>query len=196
VRVTDSRSAESTNPATQVITVDTTLSGVFSRKTHGTSGTFDISLPTEGPVGVECRNDGSNSHTVVFTFQRNLTTVTSSAVSEGTATKGAEGIGPNQNQYSVSLTGVTDDQYVTVTLDGVQDTAGANLTRVQGRMAVVNGDTSGNRSVNTTDIGQAKAQSGQTVTLKNFRLDVSVNGNFINSTDISQIKANSGATLP
>jgi dockerin type I repeat protein len=62
-------------------------------------------------------------------------------------------------------------------------------------MAVLNGDVTGNGTVNSTDIGQTKAQSGISTNAKNFRSDVTANG-IINSTDISQIKANSGSHLP
>ena len=195
VRVKDSRNALSDNAAQAVIQVDSTLSGVASRKSHGNGGlVFDIPLPNSGAVGVECRNNGSNSHTVVFTFQRDLTGVTSSTVAEGNATKSGEGVGPNPNQYSVTLTGVANAQFVTVRLDGVQDTAGANLTDVRGRMAVLNGDTTGNLIVNSSDIGQTKAVSGAPLGTGNFRLDVNANGD-LNATDISQIKANSGNSL-
>jgi hypothetical protein len=193
VRVTDSRGRVSSNPANAVIQVASTLSGIVSRKTHGAAGTFDVNLPNSGPVGVEPRNSG-NTHTMVFTFQRNLTAVTSSSVTEGTATKTSEGVGPNPNQYSVTLTGVVNAQFVSVTLDGVQDSAGANLTGVKGRMAVLNGDTTGNLVVNSSDIGQAKSISGQPASETNFRTDVNVNGD-VNSSDISQIKANSGTSL-
>lgn len=196
VRVTDSRGATSTNPASVVVQVGTTLRGVVSRKTHGVGGPeLGIPLPTEGPAGIECRNDGSNSHLLVFTFERNLTEVDSATVSQGTATKSGEGIGPNPNQYSVSLTGVANAQYVAVRLDGVKDTAGANLTDVRGRMGVLNGDTNGNGVVNATDVSQAKAQSGQPFSTSNFRLDVNANG-AINASDVSQIKSNSGQSLP
>jgi hypothetical protein len=195
VRVTDSRGLVSSNPANAVIQVGSTLSGIVSRKTHGAAGARDISLPTSGPVGVECRNNGSNSHRLVFTFQRNLNSVTSSTVTEGKAAKVAEGVGPNPNQYFVDVTGVANDQFVSVTLDGVQDTAGTNLTGVRARMAVLNGDTTGNLTVNSSDIGQTKSMSGQSVDGTNFRLDVNVNGE-INTSDISQVKANSGTSLP
>jgi hypothetical protein len=58
------------------------------------------------------------------------------------------------------------------------------------------GDTNGNRSVNTTDIGQVKAASGQSVSGANFRLDVTASGGTINSSDISLVKSKSGAQLP
>jgi hypothetical protein len=194
VRVADARGLISGNTADAVIQVDSTLTAIASRKTHGANGTYDIPLPTSGPVGVECRSNGNN-HTVVFTFQRDLTAVASATIAEGSATKSAEGVGPNTNQYTVNLTSVPNQQFVTVRLDGVQDTAGANLTDVRGRMAVLNGDTTSNLVVNSSDIGQTKSVSGQPASNTNFRLDVNANGD-INSSDISQIKANSGTSLP
>ncbi len=195
VAVTDNRGATS-DLASRVIEVSTTLTGIVSRKTHGTAGDFDIDLNSVsgGMTSVECRNDGSNSHKIVFTFQRNLTTVSTSTVSEGTAVKGTEGVGPNANQYTVNLTNVNNAQYVTVRLDGVQDTAGANLTAVRGRVAILNGDVSANLATNATDVSQTKAVSGQPFQPANFRLDVNANG-VINSSDVSQIKANSGLSI-
>jgi hypothetical protein len=62
-------------------------------------------------------------------------------------------------------------------------------------MAVLIGDVNGNGAVNTTDIGQVKAVSGEPVSFANFRADVNPNGS-INATDIGQVKAQSGTMLP
>jgi PKD repeat protein len=196
VRVKDARNLESANAAAAVIQVGSPLTGIVSRKTHGSGGPqLDINLPTDGPAGIECRNDGSNSHTVVFTFQRDLTAVAEATVTQGNATAGTAAIGPNPNQYTVQLNNVSNAQYVTVTLNGVQDTAGANLTDVRARMAVLNGDTTGNAAVNSSDVSQVKAVSGQPFQLSNYRLDVNANG-AITSSDVSQVKAHSGTSLP
>ena len=56
-------------------------------------------------------------------------------------------------------------------------------------------DTNGNGLVNSTDISQTQAQSGQTVTDSNFRTDVNANG-LINSTDVSIVQTQSGTGLP
>ena len=46
-----------------------TPTSVVSRKTHGTAGAFDISLPLTGSAGIECRSGGANgNHQVVFAF--------------------------------------------------------------------------------------------------------------------------------
>jgi hypothetical protein len=66
---------------------------------------------------------------------------------------------------------------------------------LQGRMVVLNGDTTASRTLNTSDLGQTKAQSGQTTTASNFRTDVNANG-AINSTDVSLVKANLRLQVP
>jgi hypothetical protein len=62
-------------------------------------------------------------------------------------------------------------------------------------MGLLPGDTSGNGIVNSTDVTQAKSQSGQPTTAANFRQDVNNSGS-INSTDVSTVKAKSGTALP
>jgi hypothetical protein len=58
------------------------------------------------------------------------------------------------------------------------------------------GDTSGSASVNTTDIGQTKAQSGLAVTASNFRMDVTANGGSISSSDVGLVKSAAGSVIP
>jgi hypothetical protein len=62
-------------------------------------------------------------------------------------------------------------------------------------MAALEGDTTGNRAVNSSDISQTQSQSGQLVTATNFREDVTVNG-LINSSDIAVVQSRSGTALP
>jgi hypothetical protein len=61
-------------------------------------------------------------------------------------------------------------------------------------MKLLLGDTTGNGSVNASDVTQAKGQSGQPVATGNFRIDVNVNG-AINGTDVAIIKAHSGESV-
>ena len=44
-------------------------------------------------------------------------------------------------------------------------------------MSILNGDTTGNGSVNASDVNQVKAQSGNATTGGNFRTDLNVSGN-------------------
>jgi hypothetical protein len=62
-------------------------------------------------------------------------------------------------------------------------------------MRVLVGDTTGNGSINASDVTQVKIQSGATVTSANFRQDVNGNGT-INASDVSFVKARSGQSLP
>jgi hypothetical protein len=80
-----------------------------------------------------------------------------------------------------------------VTLSGVSSGSGSG--DVTARMGVLVGDASGNGSVNASDIGQVKNQSGQAVTAANFRADLVANGS-INASDIGLVKSQSGNSLP
>ena len=194
--VTDSRGKVSSNTSHQLVQVDTTFLSVVSRKVHGSAGTFDINLPGTGTAGIECRSGGATGdYQIVYSFQRNVTVAGTASKLQGTATVGPATIGPNSNQVTVNVTGVNNAQHVTVALDGMHDTAGAVLDNVLARMDVLIGDTGGNGSVNSADIGQTKSQSGAPVGASNFREDVTVDGN-INSADIGLVKSKSGTALP
>ncbi len=202
--VTDSRGKQSTNVAQVIITVAGTpppLSSVVSRKTHGSiTPPFDVPLQkdsTTQPRGVECRTGGANGdHTIVFTFVNNLVSVDSASVvsGPGSVVTATTGIGPNPNQYTVNLTGVTNAQYVTVALNNAKDTAG-NIGVVATALGALAGDTTADGFVNSGDIAQTKSQSGQVVSGTNFREDVTIDGN-LNSGDISLVKSKSGTALP
>ena len=77
----------------------------------------------------------------------------------------------------------------------MNDSLGNNTPVLQVPIGVLLGDTTGNGTVNATDVSQAKLQSGQAVTGSNFRNDITVNGS-INATDVSSVKLKSGTALP
>jgi uncharacterized protein (TIGR02597 family) len=163
-----------------------------SRKTHNNgAGTFDIDLPFSGNPGVECRSSGGN-HKVVFTFGSPVT-VDGATVTSGTAGSSGPTLSNGGMDVTVDLSGVTNGQRVTVTLLGVSD--GTNKNDVAVRMGVLVGDTNGSGGVSTSDIGQTKAQSGQPVSVSNFRQDVNISGS-INTSDIGLVKSASGTVLP
>ncbi len=60
---------------------------------------------------------------------------------------------------------------------------------------VLLGDTTGNGTVTSSDIGQAKSQSGQALPPGNPRNDVNLTGS-INASDIGIVKSRSGTALP
>ena len=177
----------------QGYTFDPTLVGAVSRKTHGTAGVFDVDLPLSGTAGIECRQGQgatTDSHHVVVTFAAPVT-LQSAAVTSGTGS--VSSANPSGNEVIIDLTNVANAQTIAITLFGVND--GAGIRDVVIPMSVLLGDTSANGVVNTTDIGQTKALSGQATTGANFRSDVTVNGD-INGSDISLIKPQSGTALP
>jgi Bacterial Ig-like domain (group 3)/Bacterial Ig-like domain (group 2)/Dockerin type I domain len=161
-----------------------------SRLTHGSAGTFDVNLPLTGTRGVECRSGGSSgNYSVVFTFVNDVTNCGSAGTIGGSIVSG-----PNTNQCTENLTGVPNAQYTTVALNNVVDSEN-NTGNVSVPMGVLIGDTTANGAVNSSDIAQTQSQSGQPVTMDNFREDVTVNGS-INSSDISLVQSQSGMALP
>jgi hypothetical protein len=171
------------------------LTAATSRKTHGNSGTFDVPVALTTPSSVECRTGGATGqHTLVFTFSGNV------ASGDATVTSGTGAVAGTPtfsgNTMTVALTGVTNAQRLTVTLANVTSTASEVLPNTAVTLGFLLGDTSGSGSVNATDIGQTKAQSGQAVTISNFRTDVTANGGAISASDIGQVKSTAGTQLP
>src|SRR5207247_1573010 len=156
---------------------------------------FDINLPLTGARGVECRRGTTpGNYTLVFTFANNLVSVGSAGLVTGFGSVSSSGIGPNPNQYTVNLINVTNQQYLSVALLNAKDRTGAIGDVVGPQMGVLVGDTTSNGLVNSSDISQTQSQSGQPITISNFREDVTVNG-LINSSDISTVQQNSGMAL-
>ncbi|MDQ3118018.1 MAG: hypothetical protein M3Q89_00365 [Verrucomicrobiota bacterium] len=98
-------------------------------------------------------------------------------------------VGSGTTQATIDLNGVASGQTITINLAAVND--GVNTNDVTVRMAVLIGDTTANGTVNSSDIAQSKAGSGQAIAASNFRTDVTVNRT-INSSDISLVKSKSG----
>jgi len=170
------------------------LTDAVSRKTHGAAGTFDVELPLTGSVGIECRSGGgAGNHTFVFTFTNNVVSG-NAAVTSGTGTVS----GPptfSGNTMTVNLTGVTDIQQITVTLSNVTDCFNSILPNTPVSAGMLIGDTTGNRTVDASDVAQVKSQSGSPVTSANFREDLNVDG-LINASDIGFVKSRVGDGLP
>jgi uncharacterized delta-60 repeat protein len=166
------------------------MTSAVSRKSHGSAGNFDVNLPMSGQPGVECRTGGINgNYTLVFSFNNNLVSG-SASVTSGTGTvSGTPTV--SGHTLTVNLTGVANAQIITVTLSNVIDEFSHVLPDTPVSMNVLLGDTTGNGTINASDVAQAKSQIGQPVTGGNFRVDVNVNG-AINGTDVALIKSRSG----
>ncbi len=175
--------------------VPLSLVSVASRKTHGASGAFDVTVDTTQPIGgtitVEPRQIGAG-HAVIFSFNGAVTAAGNVSVENalgaavGTVTPSVSG-----NNIVVALTGIPDNQRIRITLTNVNGVA----TPFTASLGFLVGDVNDTRTVNSSDISGVKARSGQTTSASNFRNDVNASGN-INSSDISAVKARSGLTLP
>lgn len=172
---------------------------VFSRKSHGAFGYFDIDLPLTGPPGVECRTGGATGdHTIIVAFSQNVTVNGSpqAAITSGTGTVGTDGksnggsVFINGNVVTVPLTNVTNNQTINVTLFGVNSTSNVVIP-----MSILAGDVTGNGIVNASDVAFTKSRIGQPISQTNFRADVTAGGS-INATDVSIVKSNIGTGLP
>jgi plastocyanin len=160
----------------------------FSRKVHGAAGTFDVPLPLTGNVGVECRT--GPTYQMIINFATSVT-VQSASVTSGTGTVSSFSV--NGSQVTVNLSGVTDQQRITMTLHGVND--GTHMGDVPISMGVLVGDVNGNGTVSSADVALTKSQVGQTVGGSNFREDVNANG-VLNAVDVAIVKSDVGHALP
>jgi hypothetical protein len=177
--------AVTTGPASPV------LQSAASRKVHGGAGTFNVPLslaatnpttePRQGPT-----------HTIVMTFDKPITAATAS-VTEGSAVVGVPTF--SGNDVLVSLTGVADRQYVTVSLTNVTAADGSSGGSGVVRVGFLTGDVTQNRVVTISDLGHVNAQLAQPVTALNFINDVNASGT-LSVADIAITNANLTRALP
>jgi hypothetical protein len=166
-----------------------TPTGVVSRKTHGSAGTFDIDLLPPAS-GIECRSGGAtDDFQIVVTFAVPITFASASVSGTGSvATALSSG-----NQAFVNLTGVTNAQRITITLTGVND--GTHTADVSVPMGVLFGDVDGSGRVDSGDVFSVRQQTGQSPTSSNFRNDVNTSGR-IDSGDVFAVRQQTGTGLP
>ena len=160
-----------------------------SRLTHGAAGPFDIPMPLDGS-GVEPRQANGN-HKVVLHFDRPVQSGNASVTS---GSGNVSSVSFSGNDMLVNLTGVTDQQRLTITATNVTAVSGV-LNSVNFGMGFLVGDTTRNGLVNASDVSQTKLQSGAILSQSNCPNDVTING-AINGTDVSLVKLRSGTALP
>jgi hypothetical protein len=180
------------------------LLNVVSRKLHGSAGTFDITLFDARalcglgpcPRGVEPRSGGANrDYTLIFTFANPISSCGTASVSGGTGSVSGQSGGGGSNQCGVNLTGVTNAQYVTVTLTGVADTA-CNVGNVVGpQMGVLLGDVNFTGLVDGNDVSAVQSHTRQSVNGTNFQYDVNATGG-IDGNDVSLTQGQTRTSLP
>lgn len=164
-----------------------TLLSAASRLTHGTAGTFDISMPLTGVSGVEDRS--SSTYNAVFTFDGAVTSG-EVVVLSGTATVGA--ISFNGNSMTAQLTGVSSAEVVTLR---VQNINGDGQLHGDVPFGFLTADVNANRTVDRPDQQQLQADRGQPVTASNFRDDVNLSGR-VDRPDLQSFQTNRGHSIP
>jgi hypothetical protein len=173
------------------------LVSVVSELSHGSAGTFDVTLPLSGSPGIECRSGGANGdYTLVFTFATPLTSVSGASVSSGVGLVGSSSIdGSDAHNYVVNLTGVTNTQYLTVSLSNVTDSVGNFSSSASATMGVLLGDVN---STGRTDAGDVTTVRNNTVSIpdqQTFRYDVNTSGR-IDAGDVTVTRNASVTVLP
>ena len=169
------------------------LLSLVSRKIHGATPfdlTIDKGQPLTGNITVEPRAIGAG-HTLVFHFDSPVSSVgAATALDSLMNTAGTATATVLNGDVVATLTNVTDNKRLTLTLNGLNGSATAMAS-----MGFLVGDVNNTRSVNSSDISGVKARSGQSTNTSNFMFDVNASG-AINSSDISAVKARSGLVLP
>jgi dockerin type I repeat protein len=95
------------------------------------------------------------------------------------------------SDYIVNLTGVTCNDYITVTLTNVNDSAGHHSDSISATMGVLPGDVNASRR---TDAGDVTAVRNKTVSIpdqQTFRFDVNTSGRI----DAGDVTATRNATV-
>ncbi len=110
---------------TQIAGLAPALQNAASRIVQGAAGTFDLPLTLVAPPNVNhnptTEPRQSPTQAIVFMFDKPINGATA-VVSEGTATAGAPAFAGNN--VTVPLSGVANQQYVTVSLTNVASTDG------------------------------------------------------------------------
>jgi hypothetical protein len=115
------------------------------------------------------------------------------SIIEGIATPSAPIF--TSNDVIVNLTGVTNNQYVTVSLTNVASTEGGTGGSASVRLGFLLGDVNQNRVVTLADLGLVNAQLTQSVTATNYLHDVNASGT-LSLADKAITNANLATALP
>ena len=162
-----------------------------SRRVHAGAGTFDLPLSavTTNPTTEPRQGPGQ---TIVFTFDRPINAATA-IFTEGTATAGTPTF--SGSNVIVTLTGVSNQQYVTIALTNVSSSDGSTGGSGSVRVGFLLGDVNQNRVVSLADLALVNAQLAQVVTAANYLKDVNASGS-LSLADKAITNANLAKALP
>ena len=152
---------------------------------------FGIPLYLDGSVATECRSTRGNV-SLVFTFNDEV--VSGDAALTG-GTGRVAGTAFSGNTMTVSLTNVTDVQFISVTLSGVRSGGSEVLEDTTVILGMLVGDADQDRTVTSFDTKLVREARGQPVGLDNFRKDIRVDG-LIDAGDLRLVRRAEGNELP
>jgi hypothetical protein len=161
--------------------------GVVSRKVHGSAGALDIPLPLTGTPGIECRSGGVTQ--VVLDFQLPVTFSGASITGTGSVTSTS---GSGTTEATINLSGVTNVQNITVTLQGAK--AAGSPTDIPIPVGVLLGDVNATGGVDGNDVSAVQSHTRQTANQSNCRFDVNISGG-IDGNDVSLTQSSTRTSL-
>jgi hypothetical protein len=167
-----------------------TLVSAFSRMSHTGFGNFDLNLPLNGS-GVEPR-DGGGTDTIVLRFSG---TVNSGSASVTSGNGSVNNVTFSGTDMIISLTGVTDQQRVTLTATNVAGPNTQTLPSAAITLGFLIGDVNGDGAINVGDTILVRNNAGVTLDNTNFVWDVNRDG-AVNSGDTIIVRNNAGNSLP
>ena len=144
-----------------------------SRKVHGAAGAFNLPLTLTPSTNPTTEPRQGPSATVVMTFDKGVTSATTT-ITEGTGTLALTTF--SGNDVVVSLTGVIDQQYVTISMTNVTGADGSTGGSGTVRIGFLLGDVNQSRVVSVADMGLVNAQLAQSVTAANYLSDINASG--------------------
>ncbi|HEY2712805.1 MAG TPA: hypothetical protein VGI60_09850 [Chthoniobacterales bacterium] len=180
-------------PGNWLIRADTTLPAFFLQSAASAKEGFAIDSGT-----VEDRSGGAKgTYTLVMTFNQEVTSLHGATTTCGSVERG-EIDSTDPHNVVISLTGVGEDcnaTEITVTAEGVTDSAGDTIRKARLTFGLLIGDVNGDRVVDEADLAAIEAVEGQTTDESNFRTDIIPDG-IIDEADLRAARRAIGTSLP
>ncbi len=168
--------------------------GAVSRKTHGSAGTFDVTVHVPGAI--EPRQAGPTR--VIVTFDQEVQAPggldTGDVWLSSGAVTGVALYTDNGPQLTIDLTGATNQANMLVGYPGLVDDQGDPLAETL-CFGVLAGDATGDRRVNVLDLVQVRNVLNQGPTQSTFTRDVTADG-AVNVLDLVAIRNVLNTALP
>jgi len=163
------------------------IAAAFSRKMHGTAGTFDVVVTS--PSAIESRKGGAAN--VVVVFDKEIVAV-SGMLSDVTTSQGTiASLAIDGQTLDIGLADAVGPQAVTLAFPGIASFDTGYIVTQTLCFRVLAGDASGDGVVNTSDYVAVRGRIGQAIGAANCRYDVNVDGT-INTSDYIYIRGRLG----